>query len=227
MKLRVLTAFTLILLIGQVGFANNTEHKTHREPTCISILANSESGHDTNAIKENFQLAVPLDVPKIKYFIDDQRSLIGIRSDRTASGNHMYEDFIDFNGNYGENSGGQFFVYSVAGKIVGTAGFLKIDDITCELKKVYVDQEYSRMGIGKKLLDFVIKRARQFGYGRIVLQTRQEMEAARRFYLINGFEEIKSSSPETSAIWMSRDIRNPDEPGIFAIWMSWDIFLRA
>ena len=58
-------------------------------------------------------------------------------------------------------------------KIVGTTAVrnLKQFESTCELKRMYVLNEFRRLGLGQKLLDIAIDFARSVGYSRMVLDS--------------------------------------------------------
>lgn len=89
-----------------------------------------------------------------------------------------------------------FLVTEIDNKIVGTMALKKIDDAVARLKRMYVSREYRRRGIGQKMLDLIIKFAKQNGYKKILLHTYPIMENARRFYKRNGFIESEGDDPE-------------------------------
>jgi ribosomal protein S18 acetylase RimI-like enzyme len=77
-------------------------------------------------------------------------------------------------------------------KILGTTAVrnLKQFQLTCELKRMYVLNEFRRLGLGQKLLDTAIAFAKSAGYSRIVLDSSKALHAARALYLKNGFVDI-------------------------------------
>jgi putative acetyltransferase len=70
-------------------------------------------------------------------------------------------------------------------KIVGTTAVrnLKQFQSTCELKRMYVLNEFRLLGLGQKLLDIAIDLAKSFGYSRMVLDSSKTLYAARALYL--------------------------------------------
>jgi GNAT superfamily N-acetyltransferase len=64
---------------------------------------------------------------------------------------------------------------------------LPVADI-CELKRVFVDVEHQRHGIGKRLVKEAISIAAQYGYKAMVLDTLERLEGANRMYYALGFE---------------------------------------
>jgi ribosomal protein S18 acetylase RimI-like enzyme len=77
-------------------------------------------------------------------------------------------------------------------KIIGTAAVrnLKQFESTCELKRMYVSNDFRRLGIGQKLLDTAIGFAKSAGYSRMVLDSSKALHAARALYLKSGFVDI-------------------------------------
>lgn len=56
-------------------------------------------------------------------------------------------------------------------EIIGTSALKKIDKIKCELKCVYLDQEYYGKGLGTRMCKKVIDVAKEQGYKEIYLDT--------------------------------------------------------
>jgi ribosomal protein S18 acetylase RimI-like enzyme len=77
-------------------------------------------------------------------------------------------------------------------KIIGTTAVrnLKQFESTCELKRMYVSNDFRRLGIGQKLLDTAIAFAKSAGYSRMVLDSSKALHAARALYLKSGFVDI-------------------------------------
>jgi ribosomal protein S18 acetylase RimI-like enzyme len=100
---------------------------------------------------------------------------------------------------YNKSDGGCFWVAESIDdnntqqqKIVGTIAVrnLKQFESTCELKRMYVLNEFRRLGLGQKLLDIAIDFAKSVGYSSMVLDSSKMLYAARALYLKNGFVDI-------------------------------------
>lgn len=82
------------------------------------------------------------------------------------------------------------------------AGYLKINildaqsekmaDDFLEVQRIYVREQFKRHGIGKKMLEFAIKRANDLGKDRLWLGVWEKNFAAQNFYHSLGFEKYSS-----------------------------------
>ncbi|PYH49403.1 GNAT family N-acetyltransferase [Aspergillus saccharolyticus JOP 1030-1] len=62
----------------------------------------------------------------------------------------------------------------------------------CEIKRLYVSPEARRMGLGKALVEAVVRRARELGYQAIRLDTLRTMEGPLRLYRAAGFVNVEA-----------------------------------
>ena len=91
---------------------------------------------------------------------------------------------------------------------VATAALRKIDDQVCEAKRLFVRPPFRGRGIGRLLMDQVLRDARSIGYKRMVLDTLPFLEAAISLYEQYGFTEIEPyyDNPLPAAIYMALDL---------------------
>lgn len=82
-----------------------------------------------------------------------------------------------------------FYVVAVAGeKVVGYAGMWVVLD-EAHITNVAVHPGWRKMGLGRALMQELIRRAARRGVARITLEVRPSNAAARRLYAALGFEE--------------------------------------
>ena len=75
------------------------------------------------------------------------------------------------------------------GNLLGTVMLRKLGDASAEIKRLFVNPDARGMGIGNKLISFLLGEARQIGYQQIFLDTGTYMPAAHRLYESFGFRD--------------------------------------
>ncbi|ABM93150.1 GNAT family N-acetyltransferase [Methylibium petroleiphilum] len=96
-------------------------------------------------------------------------------------------------GDYAEPAGVLLLAYC-DGELAGCGALrplLESDEANaCEMKRLYVRRAFRRFGLGRLLAQALIDRARSRGYSAMLLDTLDDMEAARELYASLGFEEV-------------------------------------
>ena len=82
----------------------------------------------------------------------------------------------------------------VDGELAGCGAFRPLPDVdhpdACEMKRLYVRRAFRRFGIGRLLAQALMDGAWQAGYSTMLLDTLDDMEAARGLYQALGFVEV-------------------------------------
>lgn len=89
---------------------------------------------------------------------------------------------------------GALLVALVDGQPAGCGALRPLADVdypnACEMKRLYVRRAFRRFGLGRVLAQELMNLATQAGYSTLLLDTLDDMEAARGLYVSLGFEEI-------------------------------------
>ncbi len=88
--------------------------------------------------------------------------------------------------------GGFVYFAKVGRTVVGTYAIIKIDARTYEVAKMAVSESFQRQGIGTRLLDHAIEKARALKLHRLVLYSNTKLAPAINMYFKRGFRVIPS-----------------------------------
>jgi len=128
------------------------------------------------------------DVDAIKQIVFSCLHEFGLKEDEAGKDN----DLLDIEKNYFADNGYFGMVELTEPKTpVGTFGIHRIDDYTCELRKMYLIKEHRGKGLGEFMLRIAIDIAKELGFKRIALETISPLTAAIALYKKYGFTEIK------------------------------------
>lgn len=106
---------------------------------------------------------------------------------------------------------GRLLVALVDGTPAACAALRPLDDVRCELKRLYVRPAHRGLGLGRLLTESLVETARGLGYRRMVLDTLPSMGAAHRLYRSLGFCETApyTANPVPGAAFLELELAEP------------------
>jgi len=107
---------------------------------------------------------------------------------------------------------GALLLAKVDGAVAGCCALRPMDSSdypnAAEMKRLYVRKVFRGFGLGRHLTEAILDEARRAGYSSVLLDTLDEMEAARALYEDLGFEEIPPyyHNPHAGAHYLKVDL---------------------
>ena len=114
-------------------------------------------------------------------------------------------------GDYAAPRGALLLAY-VDGALAGCCALRPLDNAdipnAAEMKRLYVRRAFRGFGLGRQLAETILDAARQAGYASVLLDTLDDMEAARNLYSDLGFQSIEPyyHNPIPGAHYLKADI---------------------
>ena len=120
---------------------------------------------------------------------------------------HCEAELANLRQRYGKPDG-RLYLARVDGAPAGCAALRRLNDRTCELKRLYVRPDFRGHRIGEALIRRILDDAREIGYRHVLLDTLPFLHAAVRLYREMGFYEIGcyNESPIETTIFMQYDL---------------------
>ena len=85
---------------------------------------------------------------------------------------------------------GVLLLAEMDGRVVGCIGVRRLDDRTCEMKRLYIRDQARGHGLGRSLAQAAIEFARAAGYRAMRLDTLPSMATAQGLYRQLGFHDV-------------------------------------
>lgn len=114
--------------------------------------------------------------------------------------------------NYSEEKSA-YFVVEKEGQLIGGAGIAPLENgpkEICELQKMYFLPEARGLGLGVKLMEVCLEKARQFEFKKCYLETMPYMTNAQNLYKKSGFQYLDKPLGNTGhnacPVWMLKEL---------------------
>ena len=121
------------------------------------------------------------------------------------------EELVDLPGDYAAPQG-CLLLAMLDGEVAGCCALRPLDTVdypnASEMKRLYVRQAHRRSGLGRQLAEAILDAARVAGYHSVLLDTLNDMEAARALYEDLGFKDIPPyyHNPIAGAHYLKADL---------------------
>ncbi|WP_435133826.1 GNAT family N-acetyltransferase [Formosa sp. A9] len=155
----------------------------------IREIQQEDNQHIANVIRE---VLVESGAPKVGTAYEDEAL------------NDMFKTYSGFKCAY--------FVVVEDGAVVGGAGVgpLENEPETCELQKMYFLKSARGRGLGQRMMQICLGKAKTLGYKKCYLETLPYMQAATKLYTQNGFKNLEKPLGKTGHyscnVWMIKTL---------------------
>ena len=119
------------------------------------------------------------------------------------------KELLDFPSIYGPPNG--LFLLAWHGeKLAGGVGLRIFEHKVCEIKRLFVYDQFKGRGVGRILCTVLVKEAKNMGYAKMRLDTLGRMKAAIRLYKSLGFEQIEPYrfNPDPTTKYMELSLKD-------------------
>jgi GNAT superfamily N-acetyltransferase len=135
--------------------------------------------------------------------VDAARLIEALNAELAAAFPEPGANHFSLSGGQVEAGNGAFLVAYLDNVAVGCGAVRRLDAVSAELKRMYVDPSLRGQGIGRALVDALEREARLLGVTKVVLETGTRLARAIRLYETMGYARIPLfgeylASPDTS-----------------------------
>ncbi len=124
------------------------------------------------------------DIDTIRILFEEYTHMLGVNLDF-----QNYEQELEHLPGKYALPGGRLYLAYAEGNLAGCVALRRIDDETCEAKRLYVRPEFRKLKMGKMLMEQIIRDAAELQYSYMLLDTLATMDSAKSLYYKLGFYE--------------------------------------
>jgi putative acetyltransferase len=117
-------------------------------------------------------------------------------------------DMFDIQGAY-LDAGGTFLVVLAGDRVVGTGALRRIDETTCEIRRLWLLRDYRSKGWGRKLSQQLVDFATARGYHtiRLLVEMPHQQKPAVALYRSLGFDPVTWLNDPPGAMIMEKQLQ--------------------
>jgi GNAT superfamily N-acetyltransferase len=125
---------------------------------------------------------------------------------------------------YDSGRGRSFWVATDGSRLLGNFGLEPVGGEAIEVRRMYVDFPFRKLGIARAMLDHAESCARQGGFGKIILSTSSLQLPALALYRSAGYEVLREEKAASSSLrtvgngilrfYLEKPLSPPDSPKI-------------
>ena len=147
-----------------------------------------------------------------KPYIEKIRKLIAEYTDslhRDLTFQNLKQELEHLEEKYENGQGKILAALSEEGKVIGCVAYRRLREGLCEMKRLYVKPEFRGKQVGKRLVEEILRLAREDGFQEMVWDTLQPMTAAISLYKTMGFVETEAyyHNPMPDVIYFKKVFR--------------------
>ncbi len=129
-----------------------------------------------------------MDIPIIRRLWHRYRDHLAVIDSYDLGGETVEPELKELASLYGEENGGVYLAMEHE-DVLGTVALNRIGEDAGEVRRLYVCPEHQGKGVGRMLMDYVIREARKLGYRMLYLDTFRKEPGPQRLYSACGFTE--------------------------------------
>ena len=116
----------------------------------------------------------------------------------------LEEELKDLKSKYTGNEGEVLVALSDDNIVMGCVAYHRLNDSSCEMKRLFVKPDFRKLKLGEKLISEIIKHAKNKNYKVMFLDTIEPLKAAIHLYKKFGFVECEPyyHNPMNDVIYM-------------------------